>query len=248
MKKSKKSCTCAGCLKKGAISTRDLHLYTKGLFYVVKDDKVVSSTLRFCPSWKYVQEIKSSFHNVQPLVSMTVKKKKNWISYWRRGACPFAARRIYSYRFSSASFIEKLHSPLFYMVLIYRLTLIWVEKINSHHFSLFEISKRLKLWGFAAFSFDLFLNIWPKFQFHLFVAKLRKVCQRYRSHFWGSRNFLVKLEFFFMHDCFSFVTFKDTITLLYNFQSQKWAWSLFPASGSTILENRGFKWLFCRWD
>ena len=76
MKKSKKSCTCAGCLKKGAISTRDLHLYTKGLFYVVKDDKVVSSTLRFCPSWKYVQEIKSSFHSVQPLVSMTVKKKK----------------------------------------------------------------------------------------------------------------------------------------------------------------------------
>ena len=52
MKKSKKSCTGAGCLKKGAINTGDLHLHTKGLFYVVKDDKVVSSTLRFCPSGK----------------------------------------------------------------------------------------------------------------------------------------------------------------------------------------------------
>ena len=74
VKKSKKSCTCAGCLKKGAINTGDLHLYTKGLSYVAKDDKVVSSTLIFCPSWKCVQEIKSSFHNVQPLVSMAVKK------------------------------------------------------------------------------------------------------------------------------------------------------------------------------
>ena len=74
MKKSKKSCTGAGCLKKGAINTGDLHLHTKGLFYVVKDNKVVSSTLRFCPSGKCVQEMKSSFHNVQPLVSMTVKK------------------------------------------------------------------------------------------------------------------------------------------------------------------------------
>ena len=75
MKKSKKSCTCAGCLKKGAINTGDRHLYTKGLFYVAKDGKVVSCTLRFCPSQKYVQEIKSSFHNFQPLVSMTVKKE-----------------------------------------------------------------------------------------------------------------------------------------------------------------------------
>ena len=35
----------------------------------------MSSTLTFCPSWKCVQEIKSSFHNVQPLVSMKVKKE-----------------------------------------------------------------------------------------------------------------------------------------------------------------------------
>ena len=74
MKKSKKSCTCAGCLKKGAIITGGLDLCRKGLFYVAKDDKVVSSTLRFCPSRKCVQEIKSSFHNAQPLVGMTVKK------------------------------------------------------------------------------------------------------------------------------------------------------------------------------
>ena len=73
VKKSKKSCTCAGCLKKGAINTGDLHLHIKGLFYVAKDDKVVSSTLRFCPIRKCVQEIKSSFHNVQSLVIMTVK-------------------------------------------------------------------------------------------------------------------------------------------------------------------------------
>ena len=75
VKKSKKSCTCAGCLKKGNISTGDLYLYTKGLFHVAKDDRFVSSTLTFCPSWKCVQEIKSSFHNVQPLVSMKVKKE-----------------------------------------------------------------------------------------------------------------------------------------------------------------------------
>ena len=71
----KKNCTCAGSLRKGAINTGDLHLYTKGLFYVAKDDKVVSSTLRFCPYRKCVQEIKSSFHNVQPLASTTVKKE-----------------------------------------------------------------------------------------------------------------------------------------------------------------------------
>ena len=75
VKKSKKSCTCVGYLKKGAINTGDLHFYTKGLFYVARDGKVVSSTLRFCPSRKCVQEIKSSFPNVQPLLNMTVIKE-----------------------------------------------------------------------------------------------------------------------------------------------------------------------------
>ena len=79
MKKSGKSCICAGCLKKGAINTEDIHLYAKGLIYVAKGDKVVSSTLRFCPSRKCVQEIKSSFHTVQPF-SKHDSKKRTWIS------------------------------------------------------------------------------------------------------------------------------------------------------------------------
>ena len=37
VKKSKKRCICAGCLKKGAINTEDLLLYAKGFFYLVKD-------------------------------------------------------------------------------------------------------------------------------------------------------------------------------------------------------------------
>ena len=57
------------------MKTRNLHLYTKGLFCVAKDDKFVSSNLRFYAGRKCVQEIKSSFHNVQPLVIMAVKKE-----------------------------------------------------------------------------------------------------------------------------------------------------------------------------
>ena len=37
VKKSKKRCICAGCLKKGAINTGDLLLYAKGFFYLVKE-------------------------------------------------------------------------------------------------------------------------------------------------------------------------------------------------------------------
>ena len=48
--------------------------------YVVKDDKVVSSTLRFCQSRKCVQEIKKYF-NVHPLVRMTVKKEPGLVLY-----------------------------------------------------------------------------------------------------------------------------------------------------------------------
>ena len=65
MKKSEKSCTSARCLTTAAIDTDDLNLYTKSLFHVAKDDKAVSSILRFCPSWECVQGIKSSFHKVQ---------------------------------------------------------------------------------------------------------------------------------------------------------------------------------------
>ena len=57
-------------------------------------------------------------------------------------------------------------------------------------------------------------------------------------------KFFGEVRIFFIHDRFNFVTFEDTITLFYNFQSEKLAWSLFPASGSTILENCGCKWPF----
>ena len=51
----------------------------------------------------------------------------------------------------------------------------------------------------------------------------------------------MKSEFFIFHEWLSFVTFKDAITLFYNFQSEKWFWSLLPASANTVLENCGFK-------
>ena len=49
----------AGCLKKRAINTGHLHLHTKGLFCVAKDNKVGSFTLRFFPSQRCVRDIKS---------------------------------------------------------------------------------------------------------------------------------------------------------------------------------------------
>ena len=73
VKKLKKSCTCAGCLKKGAINTGDLHLYTKGLFYVAKDGKVVSCTLRLCRRNKKFISQCSTF-------SKHDSKKRTWIS------------------------------------------------------------------------------------------------------------------------------------------------------------------------
>ena len=151
-KKSKKSCTCAGCLKKGAINTGDLHLYTKGLFYLARDSKVVSSTLRFCPYWKCVQEIKkcSTFSNHD-------RKKKTLISSWCRGACPFAAWKIYSYRFSSTWFIAKLQSPLFKIILIYRVTLIWVEKLTL---TTFFVLRYLKEWDFRVLRLLILIQFW----------------------------------------------------------------------------------------
>ena len=50
----KKSCNCAGCLKKIATNTGDLHLDTKSLFNSANEDSVVSSTLRFCPKRKCI--------------------------------------------------------------------------------------------------------------------------------------------------------------------------------------------------
>ena len=60
-------------------------------------------------------------------------------------------------------------------------------------------------------------------------------------------KYLGEVRIFLIHDWVSFVTFKDTIILFFTIFSLKvWAWSLFPASGSAILENCGFKWLFRR--
>ena len=49
-KKLKKSCNCAGCLKKRATNMKDLHVVTKYLLNVAKEDSVGSSALRFCSS------------------------------------------------------------------------------------------------------------------------------------------------------------------------------------------------------
>ena len=58
---------------------RRIHEKTKGLFYVGKDNKFVSFTLRFYPSQKCVQEMKGSFNEDQPLRGVTVKTKPGLI-------------------------------------------------------------------------------------------------------------------------------------------------------------------------
>ena len=50
----------------------------KWFFYVVKDDKIVSCTPRFCPTRKCVQEIKNSFQC--STFSKHDSKKRTWIS------------------------------------------------------------------------------------------------------------------------------------------------------------------------
>ena len=59
--------TCTGCLQPDAIKMNDLHIATKGLLYVKKNDKGVNTELRFCPKKECVQDIKSPYTNIRPL-------------------------------------------------------------------------------------------------------------------------------------------------------------------------------------
>lgn len=74
IKNSQASSTCSGCLTKAAVKRGDLHIYTKGILYLQKHDRVVETTCRFCPTKSCVQTMRSSLHNIRPLVELKVKK------------------------------------------------------------------------------------------------------------------------------------------------------------------------------
>ena len=76
-KKSQKAARCSGCMKKAAITSNMIHLYTSGLLRIEETGKparVVPTTLRFCPLKECVTNLKSTLNNARPLSSMTVKK------------------------------------------------------------------------------------------------------------------------------------------------------------------------------
>ena len=66
-KKSTKDGRCSGCLKKGAIKEDLLHLAVNGLLYLRNKDKVVETTLRFCPRRSCVTQIKGTLNNIKDL-------------------------------------------------------------------------------------------------------------------------------------------------------------------------------------
>ena len=82
VKSSNTPATCSGCLKKGVIKYGNLHLYTKGILYLHKHEKVVETTLRFCLSKFCVANITSTLNNIQLLADDIVYKDLNLI-LWR---------------------------------------------------------------------------------------------------------------------------------------------------------------------
>ena len=58
--------TCSGCLKKGVIKYGNLHLYTKGILYLHKYERVAETNFRFCLSKFCVTNITSTLNNIKP--------------------------------------------------------------------------------------------------------------------------------------------------------------------------------------
>ena len=66
-------------LVQGVIKYSNLHLYTKGILYLHKHEKVVETTLRFCLSKFCVTNITSTLNNIQPFADNVVYKDPNFI-------------------------------------------------------------------------------------------------------------------------------------------------------------------------
>ena len=71
--------TCSGCLKKGVIKYGNLHLYTKGILYLHKYERVAETNFRFCLSKFCVTNITSTLNNIKPLTEDVVYKDQNLI-------------------------------------------------------------------------------------------------------------------------------------------------------------------------
>ena len=78
-KSSNAPATSSGCLKKGVIKYGNLHIYTKGILYLHKHEKLVETTLRFCLSKFCVTNITSTLNNIQPFADDVVYKEPNLI-------------------------------------------------------------------------------------------------------------------------------------------------------------------------
>ena len=61
-------------VKKGAINYSDLHLYTKGILYLHKHDKVVKTTFRFCLSKLCITNITSTLNYIQEIIGNHLHK------------------------------------------------------------------------------------------------------------------------------------------------------------------------------
>lgn len=71
--------TCSGCWKKGVIKYGNLHLYTKGILYLHKYERVTETTLRFCLSKFCVTNTTSTLNNIKPFTEDVVYKDQNLI-------------------------------------------------------------------------------------------------------------------------------------------------------------------------
>ena len=85
VKSSNIPATCSGCLKKGVIKYGSLYLYTKGILYLHKYERVVETTLRFCFSKFCVTNITSTLNNIKPFIDDVVYKDQNLIHHSQFG-------------------------------------------------------------------------------------------------------------------------------------------------------------------
>ena len=67
------------CVKKGAINYSALHLYTKGILYLHKNDKVVKTTFRFCLSKLCITNITSTLNYIQQIIGNHLHKDLNFV-------------------------------------------------------------------------------------------------------------------------------------------------------------------------
>ena len=64
-------CCCSGCFHPRCIQNNDLHLNVQSLF-LLKEQRVVDTKLRFCLSARCVNGISSSYNNIRPLGNKSV--------------------------------------------------------------------------------------------------------------------------------------------------------------------------------